>query len=53
MQSNVLPEDAPEYEAALEERRSWAPVAFGEKYGLKLVGATYFLVEAPPAVEDE
>ncbi|KAH9837981.1 PEBP-like protein [Rhodofomes roseus] len=47
-----LPADAPEYGAALEERRSWDPVAFGEKYGLKLVGATYFLLQAPPAEDD-
>jgi len=46
-----LPADVPEYGAALEERRSWDPVAFAEKYGLKLVGATYFLVEAQAAEE--
>ncbi|KAH9923822.1 phosphatidylethanolamine-binding protein [Fomitopsis serialis] len=46
-----LPAGAPEYGAALEERRSWDPVVFAEKYGLKLVGATYFLVEAPPTEE--
>ncbi|EPS98126.1 hypothetical protein FOMPIDRAFT_1024728 [Fomitopsis schrenkii] len=47
-----LPAGAPEYGAALEERRSWDPVAFGEKYGLKLVGTTYFLVQSPPAEEE-
>lgn len=39
-----VPEGAPEHGAALEERRSWDPIAFGEKYGLKLVGATFMLV---------
>jgi phosphatidylethanolamine-binding protein len=42
----TIPEGAPEYGAALEERRSWDAVAFGEKYGLKLVGASFFLVKA-------
>ncbi|KAF4562457.1 hypothetical protein EYR40_004731 [Pleurotus pulmonarius] len=41
-----IPEGAPEYGAALEERRSWGAVGFGEAYGLKLVGATYFLVRS-------
>ncbi|KAI0329364.1 PEBP-like protein [Cubamyces sp. BRFM 1775] len=43
----AVPQGAHEYGAALEERRSWSPVAFAEKYGLKLVGANYFLVNAP------
>ena len=47
-----LPEDALEYGTALEERRSWDPVALEDKHGLKLVGATYFLIQAPPAVDD-
>lgn len=38
--------DAPEYGAGLEQRRSWSAVAFGEKYGLKLVGADFFLLRA-------
>ncbi|KAF8060727.1 PEBP-like protein [Lyophyllum atratum] len=42
----TVPEGAPEYGAALEERRSWNAVDFGEKYGLRLVGANYFLVQA-------
>ncbi len=42
----IIPEGAPEYGAALEERRSWGAVRFGERYGLKLVGATYFLVRS-------
>ncbi|KAI0367325.1 PEBP-like protein [Pilatotrama ljubarskyi] len=43
----VIPQGAPEYGAALEERRSWNPVAFADQHGLKLVGANYFLVRAP------
>lgn len=42
----TIPQGAPEYGAALEERRSWDPVAFAEKHGLKLVGANYFLVRS-------
>ncbi|OBZ78009.1 Phosphatidylethanolamine-binding F40A3.3 [Grifola frondosa] len=42
----VVPQGEPEYGAALEERRSWDPIAFGERYGLKLVGANHFLVRA-------
>ncbi|KAG7090452.1 hypothetical protein E1B28_009568 [Marasmius oreades] len=41
-----IPEDAKEYGAALEERRSWNAVEFGKQYGLKLVGANYFLVRS-------
>ncbi|KAL4255367.1 PEBP-like superfamily protein [Pleurotus pulmonarius] len=41
-----IPEGSTEYGAALEERRSWGAVKFGETYGLKLVGATYFLVRS-------
>lgn len=40
----TVPEGEPEYGAALEERRSWDAYKFGEKYGLKLVGATFFLM---------
>ncbi|KAF9457374.1 PEBP-like protein [Collybia nuda] len=40
----TIPEGAPEYGAALEERRSWNAVDFGKRYGLKLVGANFFLV---------
>ncbi|EIW56216.1 PEBP-like protein [Trametes versicolor FP-101664 SS1] len=43
----VVPQGQPEYGAALEERRSWNPVTFASKYGLKLVGANYFLVRSP------
>ncbi|KAL1938723.1 hypothetical protein VTO73DRAFT_11326 [Trametes versicolor] len=43
----VVPQGQPEYGAALEERRSWNPVTFASKYGLKLVGANYFLVSSP------
>ncbi|KAI0746235.1 PEBP-like protein [Daedaleopsis nitida] len=42
----TVPQGAPEYGAALEERRSWNPVAFAEKHGLKLVGVNYFLVRS-------
>ncbi|KAG5640727.1 hypothetical protein DXG03_007420 [Asterophora parasitica] len=47
----AVPEGAAEYGAALEERRSWNAVDFGTKYGLKLVGANFFLVQAAPAAE--
>ncbi|KAI0643975.1 PEBP-like protein [Trametes meyenii] len=43
----AVPQGAPEYGAALEERRSWNPVAFADQHGLKLVGASYFLVSTP------
>ncbi|KAI8973075.1 PEBP-like protein [Trametes punicea] len=43
----AVPQGEPEYGAALEERRSWNPLSFADKYGLKLVGANYFLVRAP------
>ena len=42
----TIPQGAPEYGAALEERRSWDPIAFAEKYNLKLVGANFFLVRS-------
>ncbi|KAK1225807.1 hypothetical protein PQX77_011218 [Marasmius sp. AFHP31] len=41
-----IPQDAKEHGAALEERRSWNAVEFGKQYGLKLVGANYFLVRS-------
>ena len=41
-----IPTGAPEYGAELEQRRGWNAVAFGEKYGLKLVGADFFLLTA-------
>ncbi|KAF8654632.1 hypothetical protein AX16_003513 [Volvariella volvacea WC 439] len=44
----VIPEDAPEHGAALEQRRSWNAVKFGQTYGLKLVGANFFLVRSAP-----
>ena len=43
----TIPQGAPEYGAALEERRSWNPISFAEKHGPKLVGANYFLVTSP------
>ncbi|KAI0748929.1 PEBP-like protein [Fomes fomentarius] len=42
----TIPQGAPEYGAALEERRSWNPITFAEKHGLKLVGVNYFLVRS-------
>ena len=42
----TIPLGAPEYGAALEERRSWNPITFAEKYNLKLIGANYFLVRS-------
>ncbi|KAG6916978.1 hypothetical protein DXG01_004407 [Tephrocybe rancida] len=42
----TVPQGAPEYGAALEERRCWNAVDFGEKYGLRPVGANWFLVRA-------
>ncbi|KAI0746243.1 phosphatidylethanolamine-binding protein [Daedaleopsis nitida] len=42
----TVPQGAPEYGAALEECRSWNPVAFAEKHGFKLVGANYLLVRS-------
>ncbi|KZT06717.1 PEBP-like protein [Laetiporus sulphureus 93-53] len=47
----AIPQGAAEHESTLEERRSWDPIAFGDKYGLRLVGATYFLVNAAGAEE--
>ncbi len=48
----AVPHDAPEYGAALEERRSLDPIAFAEKHGLKLVGANYFLVTSPEVTSE-
>jgi len=42
----TIPSDAPEHGAALEQRRNWDAFKFGEKYGLKVVGASYFLVRS-------
>ena len=41
---------APEHGAELEQRRRWNAVVFGEKYGLKLVGADFFLLRAADTV---
>ena len=41
-----IPAGAPEHGVELEQRRGWDPVAFGEEYGLKLVGADFFLLGA-------
>ncbi|KAJ4485213.1 PEBP-like protein [Lentinula aciculospora] len=44
--SFTIPEGAKERGAALEERRSWNAFEFGTQYGLKLVGANYFIVKS-------
>ncbi|THU78255.1 PEBP-like protein [Dendrothele bispora CBS 962.96] len=41
-----LPPDAKEFGDSIPERRHWKAFEFGEKYGLKLVGANYFIVRA-------
>ena len=38
-----IPVSASEYGAEPGQRRGWNAVVFGEKYGLKLVGADFFL----------
>ena len=48
-----MPQGEPEHGAVLEERRSWDPVKFAEKYGLKLVGANYFLVTSAQVEPEE
>ena len=45
-----IPAGAPEHGAEVEQRRGWNPIAFGEKYGLKLVGVDFFLVRAADPV---
>ncbi|KIK51211.1 hypothetical protein GYMLUDRAFT_78303 [Collybiopsis luxurians FD-317 M1] len=47
--SFTIPEGAKEYGEALEERRNWKAFDFGAQYGLKLVGANYFIVRAASA----
>ncbi|OCH91729.1 PEBP-like protein [Obba rivulosa] len=42
----LVPPEAPEHGVTLEERRSWDPLTFGERYGLTLVGANYFVIRA-------
>ncbi|THU88164.1 hypothetical protein K435DRAFT_782152 [Dendrothele bispora CBS 962.96] len=41
-----LPPDAKEFGDSIPERRHWKAFEFGEKYGLKLVGANYFIVRS-------
>jgi phosphosulfolactate phosphohydrolase-like enzyme len=41
-----IPVNAPEHDKKLEGRRNWDAVVFGEKYGLKLAGADFFVSEA-------
>lgn len=45
-----IPVRAPEHSTEPEQRRRWNGVAFGEKYGLKLVGADFFLLRAADPV---
>ena len=45
-----IPADASEYGAEVEQRRGWSAVAFGENYGLKLVGADLILFGAADRV---
>ncbi|KAF5376918.1 hypothetical protein D9615_007316 [Tricholomella constricta] len=42
----TVPQGALEHGGAPEDRRNWNAVDFGNKYGLKLVGANFFLVQA-------
>ena len=41
-----IPGDAVEHVATLKDRRSWNAGAFAEKYGLKLVGANFFVTQS-------
>jgi hypothetical protein len=41
-----IPLGSPEYGSTLEERRSWNALEFAERYGLKLVGINFFLLDA-------
>ncbi|KAF5333940.1 hypothetical protein D9758_018159 [Tetrapyrgos nigripes] len=41
-----LPTDAKEFGAEVPDRRHWSAYKFGEQYGLKLVGANYFIVRS-------
>lgn len=41
--SYEIPAGAPEHGANSEQRRNWDALAFGEKFGLKLVGADFVL----------
>ena len=44
--SITIPADAPESQAEFVKRRNWNVMKFAEEYGLKLVGASFFLTEA-------
>ncbi|KAJ6554100.1 phosphatidylethanolamine-binding protein [Mycena sp. CBHHK59/15] len=41
-----LPADASELDPAIEARRRWNAVKFGEQYGLEIVGASFYLVRS-------
>ncbi|KAI0051554.1 PEBP-like protein [Auriscalpium vulgare] len=40
----ALPPDAPEHRSEKDDRKTWNAVEFGRRYGLTLVGASFFLV---------
>lgn len=41
-----IPKGAIEHVATSKDRRSWNAWAFAEKYGLKLVGANFFVTQS-------
>ncbi|PPR08279.1 hypothetical protein CVT24_001119 [Panaeolus cyanescens] len=41
-----VPDDAVEHQGEFTSRRKWNATAFAEKYGLKLVGANFFITKA-------
>lgn len=41
-----IPAGSPEYGAELEQRRKWSGIEFGNRYGLALVAANFFLLKA-------
>jgi len=41
-----IPRGAIEHVTTLKDRRSWNAGAFAEKYGLKLVGANFFVTQS-------
>lgn len=48
----ILPDGAHEFKNEdRDDRRRWNGLAFAEKYGLKLVGANFMVVQGPPGEE--
>jgi hypothetical protein len=45
-----IPTMAQEHEVKLEQRKGWDAVAFGKNYGLKPVGADFFVSRAADPV---